>query len=476
MKFTFRNIGPIDEAVLDLGDLTIIAGRNNTGKTYMVYTLYGFLRNFRTLLLNVAPRFLEGHFARLYSTSMGELVDELVSEGRIEWEIDRDVLIQEQAYLIEDMAAEYAMSGIADEFNTTRGNFGEASMGVGFRSEPFANFKTSFRFTKGVILLIQYDGSTVTVSLTGFESVEDQKTEREIRSFLEWFYPFILVGEYMRSEFDPVIFSSARLSISLFYKELDYARSRVVRSLQQQENGHDGDSSSGSDLLNRTSRYAQPIHDNIDFVREMPDFLKSEQDLVQSGHSGHIERMLGGYFESRDEDLRFISSEGSESRFDIPLHLASSSVCEMFNLYLFLGHSMASGSKYFLIIDEPESHLDTANQIQFARLIARLVNSGVKTLITTHSDYIVREVNNLILLSSFKGDEDVLDEIDFGYRETDYLAKDQVKAYIAEDGTLRECEKDDYGIRMPVFDDTIQKVNRVSIDLETKLAMRKEGE
>ena len=27
-----------------LGELTIIAGRNNTGKTYIVYTLYGFLK------------------------------------------------------------------------------------------------------------------------------------------------------------------------------------------------------------------------------------------------------------------------------------------------------------------------------------------------------------------------------------------------------------------------------------------------
>ena len=42
--FRFRNIGPVKDAELELGDLTIIAGRNNTGKTYIVYTLYGFLK------------------------------------------------------------------------------------------------------------------------------------------------------------------------------------------------------------------------------------------------------------------------------------------------------------------------------------------------------------------------------------------------------------------------------------------------
>ena len=43
MKFVFKNLGPISEAELELGDLTIIAGRNNTGKTYVAYTLSCFL-------------------------------------------------------------------------------------------------------------------------------------------------------------------------------------------------------------------------------------------------------------------------------------------------------------------------------------------------------------------------------------------------------------------------------------------------
>ena len=43
LTFTFKNIGPIKDAELELGDLTIVAGRNNTGKTYLAYTLYGFL-------------------------------------------------------------------------------------------------------------------------------------------------------------------------------------------------------------------------------------------------------------------------------------------------------------------------------------------------------------------------------------------------------------------------------------------------
>ncbi|MDM8517001.1 AAA family ATPase [Desulfobacterales bacterium HSG16] len=50
MKAVFKNIGPISKAEFDLKDLTIIAGANNTGKTYLAYTLYGFLKSLKPLV------------------------------------------------------------------------------------------------------------------------------------------------------------------------------------------------------------------------------------------------------------------------------------------------------------------------------------------------------------------------------------------------------------------------------------------
>ncbi|MCB5260892.1 MAG: ATP-binding protein [Candidatus Cloacimonetes bacterium] len=43
MLFKFENLGPLRCAELKLSDLTIICGKNNTGKTYVTYTIYGFL-------------------------------------------------------------------------------------------------------------------------------------------------------------------------------------------------------------------------------------------------------------------------------------------------------------------------------------------------------------------------------------------------------------------------------------------------
>ncbi|GAD20173.1 hypothetical protein [Helicobacter fennelliae] len=43
MKIHIKNIGMLDEAEFEVGDLTLICGENNTGKTYATYSLYGYL-------------------------------------------------------------------------------------------------------------------------------------------------------------------------------------------------------------------------------------------------------------------------------------------------------------------------------------------------------------------------------------------------------------------------------------------------
>src|SRR5579859_332054 len=53
MKISLENIGLIDKAEIELAELTIICGENNTGKTYATYALYGFLRTWRSYLLRV---------------------------------------------------------------------------------------------------------------------------------------------------------------------------------------------------------------------------------------------------------------------------------------------------------------------------------------------------------------------------------------------------------------------------------------
>ena len=134
--------------------------------------------------------------------------------------------------------------------------------------------------------------------------------------------------------------------------------------------------------------------------------------------------MLRGRFKVVDDSVRLTSSPGEGAGFDIPLHLASSSAWELSSLHFFLKYIYELDDDRLIIIDEPESHLDTTNQIRLARLLAEMVNAGLQILITTHSDYIVKEVNNLIMLSSgFARKEETMERL--GYREADVLSPGQ---------------------------------------------------
>ena len=47
MKFNYAHLGGIDKGTVELGDLTVICGPNNMGKTYISYAIYGLLRHFK---------------------------------------------------------------------------------------------------------------------------------------------------------------------------------------------------------------------------------------------------------------------------------------------------------------------------------------------------------------------------------------------------------------------------------------------
>jgi len=83
-----------------------------------------------------------------------------------------------------------------------------------------------------------------------------------------------------------------------------------------------------------------------------------------------------------------------ETTQDIRLSRASSMVSELAPVILFLRDAVKHGDT--LIMEEPEAHLHPAAQTQMAKALARLVRAGVRVVITTHSDWLLQEIGNLI--------------------------------------------------------------------------------
>ena len=83
---------------------------------------------------------------------------------------------------------------------------------------------------------------------------------------------------------------------------------------------------------------------------------------------------------------------------DLPLMRSSSMVSELAPVVLYLRNVVRRGD--VLIVEEPEAHLHPALQAAFARELARLVRAGVRVVLTTHSEWLLEQISNLVRLSA----------------------------------------------------------------------------
>ena len=467
VTFTFKNIGPVKNAKMELGDLTIIAGRNNTGKTYLVYTLYGFLAMWDTWPGAAAEGrepAADGTLER--SSTVKRIVEQIMERGRAVVEATPDFLASERRTVMQALTRSFSREALSGVFSSPPEAFKGASIRIDLhQGHPKDLQPVEVNIRQGETLSIEHGGNdlVVTANLSGTKNVH------ELLHHVTCLYLRFLFPELPSS---PFVLSAERFGISLFYRELDFTKNQLVDLLQKMGDRKNTDSYFPFFLLDQTvSRYALPIKHNIDYTRSVSDIRKQRSELYGDGLFKDIKKSMGGYYTASNDGIEFRSTTRGERRFVIPLHRASSSARGLSDLYFFLRH--AARKDHLLIIDEPESHLDTANQVFLARLLARMVRAGLKVLVTTHSDYLVKEINNLVMMShSFDKKANVIRTLK--YAEDDCIAPERIRAYIAEKGSLTPCEIDQYGIDMPNFDETINGINDAANELASRLM--KEGD
>ena len=455
LTFRFRNLGPVKTADLELGDLTIIAGRNNTGKTYVAYTLYGFLKMWERW--PESRRLLLGEERSEEFPDLRSVAERLVRDGSAGFPLSREAIARQQAAVLQRLSNEFSEQAMPDVFSIPD-EFEDASIEIisgGNGSVParLANELTG--------LSIEYDGSTITWTVHADRS---KIAISRLRYVAYLYVEFLLTGMLP----DPFILSAERFGISLFYRELDFTKNQLVDLLQKMADDKNRERAAPFLIIDRaTSRYAMPIKDNIDYTRSIPERRRDKGELHEHKLYDYVKDMMDGYYGTSGDEIRFISkSRGRGRSFNIPLHAASSSARGLSDFYFYLRHVVRQN--HLLIVDEPESHLDTMNQIRLARLLARFVNAGVKVLITTHSDYLIKEFNNLVMLSqTFEDKEKLVSE--FKYHPHDLLRPESISAYVAENNGLTKCAVDRFGIDMPVFDKTIDEINTVANALSSRL-------
>lgn len=145
-----------------------------------------------------------------------------------------------------------------------------------------------------------------------------------------------------------------------------------------------------------------------DFLQQLIafDYSPTGKSTPIQDISGQIEdAILGGtVFVEHAELTRFpyftYRPKGWKDR--LPLMNASSMVSELAPVVLYLRHLVQPGS--VLIIEEPESSLHPAMQVEFIRQLAGLVRAGVRVIVTTHSEWVLEELANIVQRSALPDD------------------------------------------------------------------------
>lgn len=440
MRFGFENLGFIDSGEIEISDLTVMCGPNNVGKTYVSYGIYGFIR----------------HFKRLVDLSLtSEQVEILKEEGSLM--IDLTQYQKSLSTYLKSASKEFSQT-LADYFNAPDDFFTKAKVNFSYDNfliELDREFKQTAKFGQSETLIFDKAPDetmlSVAIQVTGKSKLPNRILDDIVGGAIA---ECLFMGTLPK----PFVVTSERTGIALFYKELDISKNAILEHLSE------SDKPNPIALINSMrSRYARPIQDNIDVIRDY-DSLSKRKSFIREDRQTYkpvldaLQELLGGSFKTVDKQvLYYPKKERNRDKAAIPVYIASSSIKSLFLIDFYI--NCLAEKEGLLIIDEPELNLHPDNQRKMAGLLARLVNSGIKVMVTTHSDYLILEINNRIMLNNdFDNKQEVLKNAKMV--KEDILRPDQVKAFsFMDDHSISEVSVDKHGINMEIFDNLIVDAN-----------------
>ena len=445
LKIRLKNLGILKQAEFSLGDLTLICGKNNTGKTYAAYALHGFLQLWRGLIdFEVSDAHVQSLLANIVMkidlTEYVERADQMLADACEKYTNQLDTVFAAPEGRFRNSEFRVQTDALDNILNK------EYQETIEFHKMPTFH---ALKKKESEELIVQRSMSMVQGKEVGALAIEEA-----IRS---------IIGNVIFSDSlpNPFISSVERTGASIFRSELDFARSHrreiVGRAIQ---------------------RYPLPVEASVDFARELR-YVARRHSFITKEHPeilADFADIIGGDYTIMQDDQLYYIPKGTQEK--LTMIESSSTVRSLLDLGFYLRHVAQKGD--LLMVDEPELNLHPANQRRIARLLARLVNLGVKVFITTHSDYIVKELNTLIMLNH---DKPHLKRIakENGYRQSELIRSDQVKVYMTQEAlmpleegqkrrrrglTLVPADVDPVlGIEAPSFDKTIDEMNEILEDI-----------
>ena len=463
IQIAVEDFGPIEKAKIDLRPLTVFVGESNTGKTYFAALIYALHRIYgglsRMPWSHSAIQKLSLMYGPLYSLFRSRDEEDILKMVEKQTGTGSPLKFSDLPLEVRDhLHANLANHEVLREELKRCFDLKSTSNLIRFSSNPNNSMKISLRVDEENQSLWSIDahGSGSSIAVKGHVNKDlillqpddntTLKTPFRVENLLRFLF---LVGKEMGKSY-----------------YLPAARSGIMQS-------HGVIASSVVDRF--TSVGLERFPEIATFSGMIVDFLKHIINYKQpdrfSGGMVDIAKTLEREVVRGEIEVRRPEAIGYpeflyrpwETEHALRMSHSSSMVSELAPLVLFLRGIIRSGDT--LIIEEPESHLHPAAQTKMALTLARLVRVGVRVIITTHSDWLLEQIGNLVREGEV---------MKLGKNQTEpttWLTKEEVGAWwFREDKPVKEIAFEHIaGIEPEEYGEVAEKLYNRSVDLRTQL-------
>ncbi|WP_437828965.1 AAA family ATPase [Sorangium sp. So ce1153] len=462
MFFRAQNLGPIRDAEIDLSkDLVVLAGPNNSGKTYIAWSVYGLHRS-RPALNVVLDRWVRQllespehaiDLGDLFAQGEGALLESIATEYKSKLHLCfaaestyfsavnvslRDVDLLKRSGPIAHISGLAATLGIS-----ALRTHGPGSTRIGWTILVDDHFKTFFNAMKeGAPTPAELQAAT-TSALTTLATEHRKSLEGDLSSGLQSLVYSVLFPHC-------TIFPAERIAVNIFAKELALKRTELVDELVDAD--LDDQSSAPLELVRRKAgRYPWPIRDSLKTANDLANLSKEKGPFAAL--ADELESaVLGGEIAVSEAGEMLFSLRGETDR-RLQMHLTASVVKSLSSLVFYFRYLARRGD--FIIVDEPELNLHPDNQRKLTRILAKAVGLGFKVMISTHSDFVLRELNHLIMLSKLpEGEAQAL-----GYDPRFALDPKRLGVYLFNEQHAYPVPVEETGFSIKTIDDVVSQLN-----------------
>lgn len=255
MKIDFKKLGFIKKGCIETNDITIIFGPNNVGKTYLSYSIYSILLEYKKNFTSI-------------SMVTDEMIDELFLNKVIDCNYKDIFKLPNQNDLCKNIS-----DNLQKFFKDTSGVLSEASITVNSESDVFDIYSLTFawnlKLSERVLLRVSKENNNENIKFEILEVNSESESEPNIdlgllKARISFLIDFIgKTNIFKNINKDPFIITSERTGISVFLKEIDGNRNDVVNEIAFGE-----DETYISNIINkRISKFSEPINNNINIIR-----------------------------------------------------------------------------------------------------------------------------------------------------------------------------------------------------------------